>query len=97
MALTKEQVSHVAKLAQLALSDDELDAMQNDLGAILEHVDQLQALDVTRAAATAHLAVARMPLRADQAKPGIEHATALRSAPKTLDGGFAVPAFVEDK
>jgi len=97
MALTKELVTHVARLAELALSEDELTAMQADLTAILQHVDQLQTLDLGSAAATTHLAVERMPLRAHEPRPGIEHTAARRAAPKALEEGFAVPAFVEDK
>lgn len=95
MALTLDQVRHVAKLSELELSESELEAMASDLSAILAHVDQLQKLD-TLGCSTDHHAGEALAFRADEPWPGTSHEQALRQAPKPLEDGFAVPAFVED-
>lgn len=97
MALTLEQVQHVAKLAELELTPGELERLATDLSAILAHVDQLQNVTAERAASSggeAHAAPVR--LRPDEPRRGIAHDRALLPAPKVLDEGFAVPAFVDD-
>lgn len=97
VAITREQVAHVAKLARLALSDTELERMTSDLGQILEHVDQLQQLNTGDVPPTQHLAVDQMPLRVDSPNgTALSHDAALSGAARVLDGGFAVPGFMED-
>jgi aspartyl-tRNA(Asn)/glutamyl-tRNA(Gln) amidotransferase subunit C len=95
MTLTLDQVRHVAKLSELELTEGELQTMTRDLSAILAHVDQLQAL-VTEGSPSGEASGSALPLRPDEPHPGIRHEDALRQAPKPLDGGFAVPGFVED-
>lgn len=95
MTLTLEQVRHVAKLAELELTEAELDAMTRDLSAILAHVDQLQGV-VTDGCPTDHYGNLTLAFRSDEPRQGISHEDALRQAPKPQDEGFAVPAFVED-
>ncbi len=97
MSLTKEQVKHVAALARLELSEDEVARMTTDLGKILEHVQQLSALDTTNVEPTEHLAVEQLPLQADEPRPGLDHEAALAPAPRVLSDGFAVPAFVDEE
>lgn len=95
MALTLDQVRHVAKLAELELSEDELLTMTRDLSAILAHVDQLQKVS-TEGCPTDHHGDESLALRLDEPRVGVTHEEALRQAPKSQDEGFAVPAFVED-
>lgn len=95
MALTLDQVRHVAKLSELELSEAELERIASDLSAVLAHVDQLQKLD-TRGCSTDHHGSEVLAYRMDEAWPGVAHEQALRQAPKPLEDGFAVPAFVED-
>jgi aspartyl-tRNA(Asn)/glutamyl-tRNA(Gln) amidotransferase subunit C len=97
MALTLEQVQHVAKLAELELTAAELQRLATDLSAILSHVDQLQSVSAaTLDAELPRTDAAPVRLRADEPRPGIAHERALSQSPKVLDDGFAVPAFVED-
>jgi aspartyl-tRNA(Asn)/glutamyl-tRNA(Gln) amidotransferase subunit C len=102
MALTLDQVRHVAKLAELELSQTELERLATDLSAILAHVDQLQSVPTNPSAPVAGQGVpqsqthAPVRLRADEPRPGIAHERALLPSPKVLDEGFAVPAFVDD-
>ncbi len=95
MALSEDDVRRVATLAQLQLEPEEVVALTRDLAQILAHIDQLQELDTQGVEATHHVGVEALPLREDVPRPGLSAETALEPAPRTLDGGFAVPAFVE--
>ena len=96
MAITRETVLHVAKLARLELEDSEIDRMQKDLGNILEYVNSLAELDTDAVAETTQVAVLGTPLRPDVTEPGLSNEIALREAPRCAGGGFAVPAFVDE-
>jgi aspartyl-tRNA(Asn)/glutamyl-tRNA(Gln) amidotransferase subunit C len=96
MAITRETVLHVAKLARLELSGDEIDRMQKDLGNILEYVTALSELDTASVAETTQVAVHGTPLRVDVTEPSLANELALREAPRSSGGGFAVPAFVDE-
>ena len=69
MAITRETVLHVAKLARLELEDSEIDRMQKDLGNILEYVNSLAELDTDAVAETTQVAVLGAPLRPDAVEP----------------------------
>jgi len=96
MAITKETVLHVARLARLELSDDEVTTMQRDLAKILEHVEELGRLDTDGVPETAHVAAEQAPLRPDRPVPSIPTEQSLAEAPRRAGGGFAVPAFVDE-
>jgi aspartyl-tRNA(Asn)/glutamyl-tRNA(Gln) amidotransferase subunit C len=96
MALSNEEVQHIAMLADLAISPDEVAQLVQDLGAILAHVEQLNELDTRDVPPTAHLAVLAMPLGADVPVPGLDQATATGGAPRAASGAFAVPKFMEE-
>ncbi len=96
MAITREDVLHVAELARLELREDEVERMIRDLGGILEYVAELAALDTSDVPATAHIPVEGAPLRADEPAQGLGTDEALAEAPRTSDGSFAVPAFVDE-
>ncbi|HEX4336115.1 MAG TPA: Asp-tRNA(Asn)/Glu-tRNA(Gln) amidotransferase subunit GatC [Polyangiaceae bacterium] len=96
MAITREDVVHVAKLARLELSESEIERMVRDLGTILEHVAELSKVDTSNVEPTAYVAVDAAPLRPDEVIPGVPRELALREAPRHEDGGFAVPGFVDE-
>jgi len=96
MAITRETVLHVAKLARLELADTEIDRMQRDLGNILEYVNSLAELDTASVAETTQVAVLGTPLREDGVRPSLANEQALQGAPRSSGGGFAVPAFVDE-
>jgi aspartyl-tRNA(Asn)/glutamyl-tRNA(Gln) amidotransferase subunit C len=96
MAITRETVLHVAKLARLELETDEIDRMLKDLGNILEYVNSLAELDTASVTETTQVDVIAAPLRPDQVEPCLTNEMALRDAPRSAGGGFAVPAFVEE-
>jgi len=96
MAITRETVLHVARLARLDLSEEEVVHMQRDLSSILDHVAELSALDTSEVPETAHVAVDAAPLRHDVRQPGVANEIALREAPRSSAGAFAVPAFMDE-
>jgi aspartyl-tRNA(Asn)/glutamyl-tRNA(Gln) amidotransferase subunit C len=96
MAITRDNVLHVAKLARLELTEAEMDRMQRDLNGILDYVNQLSELDTHDVAPTTQVAVVSAPFRSDEPRPSLPHDLALSQAPRSSSDGFAVPAFVDE-
>ncbi|MCA1831931.1 MAG: Asp-tRNA(Asn)/Glu-tRNA(Gln) amidotransferase subunit GatC [Actinomycetota bacterium] len=96
MALTKEQVLHVAKLARLALSDDEIEKFQRQLSVILDHAEKVMALADDGVPATAHALPLSNVFREDVAEPCLPQDKALSTAPESEQGRFKVPRIMED-
>ena len=89
--ISRDEVAHLARLARLALTDAELDSFAGQLDAILEHVSQIQAVDVTDVEATDNPLTSVNVTRPDVVEPGLTQEQALSQAPKAVDGQFAVP------
>ena len=96
LAITRETVLHVARLARLELSADEVLTMQESLDKILGYVEQLGELAIDGVPETAHVAAERAPFREDALVPSLDADSALGEAPRRGAGGFAVPAFVDE-
>ncbi|HET9953100.1 MAG TPA: Asp-tRNA(Asn)/Glu-tRNA(Gln) amidotransferase subunit GatC [Polyangiaceae bacterium] len=96
MAITRETVLHVARLARLDLDESEVERMKRDLNSILEYVDELSSVDTSAIAETAHISLESAVLRPDLSKPGVATELALSEAPRGSGSSFAVPAFVEE-
>lgn len=96
MAISREDVLHVAKLARLQLSSEEVEPLQRDLNQIIGYVGELAALDTSGVPPTAQVAVPAAPFRQDDQRPGLPPELALAEAPRSAEAGFAVPAFVEE-
>jgi aspartyl-tRNA(Asn)/glutamyl-tRNA(Gln) amidotransferase subunit C len=93
--IDRNLVLHVAKLAALSLTDVEVDRLVGELGRILGHVEQLDALDTRDVPPTAHVASVAAPSRPDEVAPCLPREDVLAQAPEVESDGFAVPAFVE--
>ncbi len=89
--LTRAEVAHVAKLARLRLSDDELDLFTVQLAKILDHAADMQSLDLADVVATAHPYGLINVVRDDVVRPSLERDEVLAMAPDAEDGRFAVP------
>jgi aspartyl-tRNA(Asn)/glutamyl-tRNA(Gln) amidotransferase subunit C len=89
--ISRDEVAHLARLARLALTDDELDSYAGQLDAILGHVSQIQAVDVTDVEATDNPLTSVNVTRPDVVEPGLTQEQALAQAPKSAEGRFAVP------
>ncbi|HET7481478.1 MAG TPA: Asp-tRNA(Asn)/Glu-tRNA(Gln) amidotransferase subunit GatC [Actinomycetota bacterium] len=96
MSIDRAAVDHVARLARLALSEEERDRMQGELAHILEHADRIQALDLDDVPATSHALVLENVMRPDEVTPSLTQERALANAPEMEDGRFKVPRIIED-
>ena len=94
--ISRDEVAHLARLARLALTDDELDSYAGQLDAILGHVSQIQAVDVTGVEPTGNPLTDVNVFRPDVVEPSLTQAEALAQAPKAADGRFAVPRILEE-
>jgi aspartyl-tRNA(Asn)/glutamyl-tRNA(Gln) amidotransferase subunit C len=92
MAITREDVVHVAKLARLELSEAELERMREQLSAILEAVGKVSELDLEGVEPTAHPLDLVNVLALDEPRPCLPREEALANAPDPEDGFFGVPA-----
>lgn len=89
--ISRDDVAHLARLARLSLTDGELDSFAGQLDAILAHVGQIQAVDVTGVEATDNPLKSVNVTRPDAPAPCLTQDEALAAAPKAEDGRFAVP------
>jgi aspartyl-tRNA(Asn)/glutamyl-tRNA(Gln) amidotransferase subunit C len=92
MSLTDADVLHVATLARLGLSPDEVAAMRNELTSILGHIAVLQQLDTSSIPPTAQVNHLRNVMREDVVTPSLPREAALANAPQARDGFFEVRA-----
>lgn len=96
MPVSRQDVLHIAALAQLELQEGEIEGLIIDLGRILEHMATLDELDTRGVSPSSLLGVDSAPLREDRSLPCLSAEQALAEAPRTASGGFAVPAFVDE-
>jgi aspartyl-tRNA(Asn)/glutamyl-tRNA(Gln) amidotransferase subunit C len=89
--LTRADVVHVARLARLELSDEEIDTYTDQLAGILDHAAQVAALDTADVPPTAHPLPLVNVLRPDTVEPSLARDEVLAAAPDTEDGRFRVP------
>ncbi len=93
--ITRADVEHVAQLARLALSDDEVTRFTDELGAILEHAEDLAALDLHDVEPTAHPRPLTNVVRPDEVRPSLPRDEVLAQAPAVEDGRFRVPRILD--
>ena len=91
MAISRDQVLHVAKLARLALTEDELERLGAQLDAILEAVGKVAELDLDDVPPTSHPLDLVNVLADDEPRPSLERHAALANAPEAENGAFKVP------
>ena len=90
--IDREQVLHVARLARLELSDEEVERMTGELSAILGHVERIGQLDLEGVAPTSHVVEVTGALRPDEPRPSLPREVALAEAPAVQDDAFLVPS-----
>jgi aspartyl-tRNA(Asn)/glutamyl-tRNA(Gln) amidotransferase subunit C len=91
MGIEREDVLHVARLASLALSDDEVERLGGQLNAILEAVGKVSELDLSDVPPTSHPLDLVNVLADDEPEPSLPREVALQNAPAAEDGAFLVP------
>jgi aspartyl-tRNA(Asn)/glutamyl-tRNA(Gln) amidotransferase subunit C len=95
MSISKEEIQHVARLARLALTEDEQRSMQEELGAILDHIGKLSELDTSDVEPTYHAVAVSNVLREDEVRPSYPLGEVLKNAPGRQDPYFLVPRILE--
>ena len=92
----KIDVRHVAKLARIALSEEEVARFGEQLGNLLEHVNVLSELDTASVPATAQVVESRNVEREDDVRPCLDRETVLAMAPQRQRGFFRVPRIIAE-
>lgn len=95
MPLTTDEVKHIAELAKLSLSDEEIERIGAQLSAVLDYAAELRAVDTSAIPPTATVLPLRTVLREDVVKPSLPREALLANAPEKSDGSFKVPAVME--
>jgi len=95
MKITKKEVEHVAKLARLALKDEEAEQLTRQLSDILTYVEKLNELDTKDVEPTSHVLPVRNVLREDEVCGSIDRGKALVNAPDRTEEFFRVPKVIE--
>ncbi len=90
--IDREQVLHVAKLARLRLTDEEVEKMASELSGILEHVEHISELDLDGVEPTSHVTALQNVLRPDEPRPSWSRDEVLERAPDPASGSFRVPS-----
>lgn len=89
--ISRDDVAHVARLARLTLSDDELDTFTGQLASILGHAADVEALELDDVPPTSHPYPLENVLRPDEVRPGLDRDEVLAEAPAAESGMFRVP------
>ena len=94
--ISRADVEHVAALARLGLTDDEIDRMQGQLNRILEAIGQLQSVDTSAVGPTAQVIALENVMRADEVRPPMARDAALANAPLREGDHLRVPVVLEE-
>ena len=95
MKISREEVTHVAKLARLALSPEEMERFTDQLSNILTYVEKLNQLDTKNVEPTSHVLTLSNVFREDRARPCLPVEKALENAPDSEGPFFRVPKIIE--
>lgn len=95
--ISRADVEHVAQLARVRLTTDELDALTTELGSILDYAAQLSTLDLDGVPPTAHPLPLLNVLRTDELTPSLDRAEVLDQAPAIEDDRFRVPRIMSEE
>src|SRR5437868_13176931 len=95
--ISRADVAHVAKLARLDLTDDELEMFTGQLAAVLDHAADVEALDTEGVPPTAHPLALENVLRDDVPVPSLDRDEVLAQAPAVEDGRFLVPRILAEE
>ena len=94
MALTRDEVHHVANLARLSLVPEEIELFTRQLNDILAYVEKLQELDTAGVEPLAHVIPVFNVFREDVVSQGLDRDNALSNAPAREEGAFVVPRII---
>lgn len=97
MSLSTEEVQHVARLARLALTDEEVESLRSQLSDILAYAEKVGEVAASDVPPTGHAYPLRNVFRADEPRPSLTADEALSTAPEPADGRFRVPRIVAEE
>ena len=95
MGIEEKEVSHIAQLARLKLSKEEIRLFQDQLGRILKHIEDLKKLDTEKVSPTSHVLGLTNILREDEPRPFKDQKRILENAPESEGPYFKVPKVIE--
>ena len=95
--ITEDDVRHVARLARLDVTDDEVTLFAEQLEAVLEHAQDVEALDTADVPPTAHPLPVKNVFRDDVVRPSLDRAEVLAMAPAAEDDRFKVPRILGEE
>jgi len=95
VAISRAEVEHIARLARLGLSEEEMEALTEQLGRILAHMEVLRQVDTRDVPPTYHVLPLQNVLRTDTVQESLSQEAALRNAPQAEAGAFKVPKITE--
>ena len=90
--IDRDQVLHVARLARLKLTDEEVERMAVELSAVLDHIEMMSELDLDGVEPTSHVVPFENVLREDKPRPSRPREQMLELAPEATETGFKVPS-----
>nr|WP_239587956.1 Asp-tRNA(Asn)/Glu-tRNA(Gln) amidotransferase subunit GatC [Gracilibacillus alcaliphilus] len=93
--ISKEQVKHVANLARLAVTEEEVEMFTQQLGDIINYAELLNELDTTDVKPTTHVLDLKNVMRKDEPREWITKDEAMKNAPDQANGQFRVPSILE--
>jgi len=89
--IDRDQVLHVARLARLRLSEDEIERMSRELSTVLDHIEKISELDLEGVPPTSHVIEVENVMRADEPRESMPLERVLELAPDATPAGFRVP------
>ena len=96
MSLTREQVLHIARLARVGVTEEDVARLQEELSEILEHFEALRALDTEGVPPTSHPLPLESVMRSDEVRPSLSTEDVLANAPLTHEDAFRVRAILDE-
>lgn len=96
MKISKDDIIKVSELARLEFNEEELEKFTEQLGNILEYIEQLNELNTDNVEPTSHVLDMSTPLREDKVVEWLSTEEVLKNAPESEDDFFVVPQVIED-
>jgi len=95
MKITRDEVEHVAKLARLAITEEETERYSQQLSNIMTYIEKLKELDTSQVEPTSHVLPMKNVFREDQVRPSLPREEILKNAPDRTEEFFRVPKIIE--
>lgn len=95
MKITRDEVEHVAKLARLAITEEEKERYTQQLSNILTYIEKLKELDTSKVEPTSHVLPMKNIFREDEVRPSLPREEILKNAPDRTEEFFSVPKIIE--